>query len=207
MKSLHEPIGPALGGQAGPSIPSIVERAVRDSRQRLVARVLDEAFAALQRVDLSRLAYAEAEGGYRRAVLHRDADLEVTVIHWPAGTGSPLHGHGQSRGALRAFRGVLVEDAFTPEGEDYRYRRTVLGPGGTSILDRGACHRLRACGDAYTLHVYDPPPDLAAEQIAPELWPRLRRARRAAGRVRSGIAAGLAASGRARAAKARRPRS
>lgn len=164
-----------------PPLPVVSTSAPDSVRLEGVERVLYEVTAALSEIDLGRLPWAPARGGYFRSVLHRDRDLEITVIRWPSGTGSPLHGHGESCGGLRVLRGAVVEDAFLPAppgSGPYLFERSVFSAGATRLLPVGACHRVRAVGEAWSLHVYAPAPDDAAEVIPHQIRRRLASARR-----------------------------
>jgi uncharacterized NAD(P)/FAD-binding protein YdhS len=145
--------------------------------------VADAAVLSLRGGALRGLAFEIRPGGYGRAILHRDAGVEVAVLRWPTGSRTPLHGHGRSRAYLRVCSGALVEDAFLPDGEDFDFRQRVLEAESEGRLPAGAFHRVRAFRESYSVHVYDPPPEDAAAAVPETLRPVLRRARRR-GRIR-----------------------
>ena len=70
-----------LGGESGSAVPHL-----------------------LAAVDLSR-----SERTWRRLPAQSDADVELWLITWPAGTSTGWHDHGSAGGAFTTLRGTLTE--------------------------------------------------------------------------------------------------
>lgn len=105
---------------------------------------------------IKNLKYVRSPDGYDRAVLYVDERLEVVAIHWPAGSVSPLHGHGESSTLLRVINGSLIEDRYVPVGEGLRFESAPLKAGETGYLPEGSYHRVVALQETWGLHVYGP---------------------------------------------------
>lgn len=101
--------------------------------------------------------FDETPEGYGRAVLHRDASIEIIAIRWPAGVASALHGHGGSAVWLEILQGSLIEDRFLPMGETLVHQTQVVAAGQSAYLPVGALHRVVGVTDSLALHAYSPP--------------------------------------------------
>ena len=85
-------------------------------------------------------------------------DLEVWLIGWAPGQGTPAHDHGEAAGAMAVAEGSLLEEV---------YERTLPAPARTAVHRLGATlafppdhvHRVRnvAAVNATSVHAYSPP--------------------------------------------------
>jgi hypothetical protein len=123
----------------------------------------------------------EPPAGFRRVILRRDRETEVTAVSWLGGVESGLHGHNGSAALYRVVAGALEEERFLPQGGSYRYEVSVLRPGQVSYLPPGSFHRVRSLVEAFTVHAYDPPPDDPSVAVPEGVVPLLERARLCAG--------------------------
>jgi hypothetical protein len=92
----------------------------------------------------------------RYELLELTDDLEVWMIHWPAGGRLALHDHGGSNGALWVQRGQLREHAVTGGRSLVRHRLPAGSGrafGGTDIHDVVNAGRRPAA----SVHAYSPP--------------------------------------------------
>ena len=94
-----------------------------------------------------------AERAYELVAM--DDDVEVWVIHWPAGGHLELHDHGGSAGALVVVGGTLEETYVGPDGLAGRR----LGSGGGTAFGPAYVHDVvnTGVGPATSVHVYSPP--------------------------------------------------
>lgn len=97
-----------------------------------------------------------AERWYERLLL--TDNLEIWLIGWTPGQGTPPHDHGEAAGALAVAEGSLLEEV---------YERTSLAPARTAVHRAGVTlafppdhvHRVRnvAAVNATSVHAYSPP--------------------------------------------------
>lgn len=97
-----------------------------------------------------------AERWYERLLL--TDHLEIWLIGWAPGQGTPPHDHGDAAGAMAVAEGSLLEEVF---------ERTSLAPARTAVHRPGATlafpsdhvHRVRnvAAVNATSIHAYSPP--------------------------------------------------
>jgi cysteine dioxygenase len=98
---------------------------------------------------------------YGRHLLLKNENVEVVVIHLPAGRSTPIHDHGHSIGCAWVIEGDLLDISFALDDHGYpenvRESRAVAG----EILEEshGQIHRLTNPGRRrmISLHAYAPP--------------------------------------------------
>lgn len=134
--------------------------------------------------DLQLMTYPLSEHGYGRRVLIRTAEREVVAIHWPRGSRSPLHGHGQSAAALEVLGGALIENHFLPNPDDperpWSFASVPLGSLSSITLPVGGVHAVEAITESWGLHVYRPELADPTAPISEYLIPQLVKAWRSA---------------------------
>lgn len=121
--------------------------------------------------------------GYARRVVHRDELYEIVVCAWLPGQGGSLHGHGESRAAVRVVQGRLLEVRWLPAPDGFARTQQTLAGSQVASLPRHAFHRIAGIEFSRSIHVYAPPlPEIAPElpaplraeaEAAPALWSRL----------------------------------
>ncbi len=109
-------------------------------------------------------AYVRFEPGrYTRHLVHKSAEVEILVLCWAEGSGSPIHGHEGELCWARVERGTL---SFTDYREVSRQplHVTPLGPalvGGRGHVDGPA-----------DLHAVENPPDLGGPAVSLHVYAR-----------------------------------
>jgi alkylation response protein AidB-like acyl-CoA dehydrogenase len=145
---------------------------------------LSQTLDALSPDRLASIPLPPVRQGYNKALLSRDEQVEVCAARWLAGGQSRLHGHGGSAALYQVVSGAVEEERYVPDGDGFRYESEVIPAGGCSYLPPGSFHRVRALGEAVTVHTYSPPPAEATAAVPPDTLRQLQRARRLAGNGR-----------------------
>lgn len=89
--------------------------------------------------------------------------VEVWLIGWAPGQGTPPHDHGGATGALTVTEGTLTEDVYEGAGPEDREvfpaRTQHRAAGSTAIFPAHHVHRVRNLGriNATSVHAYSPP--------------------------------------------------
>jgi predicted metal-dependent enzyme (double-stranded beta helix superfamily) len=96
------------------------------------------------------------ENHYARHLVFKSEHVEILVVCWRPGQGSPIHGHGIADGLMIILEGEITNTSYF---EDGRKVSTVWGPGFVGHTPVGVQHEVvnRSDGDVVSLHVYAPP--------------------------------------------------
>ncbi len=124
---------------------------------------------------------AETRGGCTRASVARYDEHQIVATWLRRGARSEIVGHEKSDAWLHVLSGAIVEERYVrpPEGSagEWSYEVRHLRSGDSSVLPKGAFHRIAASTDASVLTTYSPGP-LAEVRIAgPKTARELVRAR------------------------------
>lgn len=97
-----------------------------------------------------------AERWYERLLL--TDHLEVWLIGWSPGQGTPPHDHGNAAGAMAVAEGTLLEEVWESAALEGP-RTAVHRPGATLAFPPDHVHRVRNVDavNATSVHVYSPP--------------------------------------------------
>lgn len=97
-----------------------------------------------------------AERWYERLLL--TDHLEVWLIGWTPGQGTPPHDHGDAAGAMAVAEGALLEEVYERATVELS-RAAVHRPGAALAFPADHVHRVRNVGtvNATSVHVYSPP--------------------------------------------------
>lgn len=95
---------------------------------------------------------------YARHLVFRSGNVEILVVCWRPGQGSPVHGHGPSDGLMIILEGEITNTSYFPDG---RKVTTVWSAGDVGHTPIGAQHEVKNTSDkdVVSLHVYAPPLD------------------------------------------------
>ena len=98
------------------------------------------------------------ENHYARHLIFRSVHVEVLVVCWRPGQGSPIHGHGPSDGLMIILEGEITNTNYDTDG---RKVTTIWGPGFVGHSPVGTRHEVvnRSDKDVVSLHIYAPPLD------------------------------------------------
>jgi len=91
--------------------------------------------------------------------LHRDLDgVQIWVLSWLPGQGTPLHDHGRSAGAFAVVRGTLTERVVATGPADVRESSARLGVDRLRHFGAHYVHQVTNEDDepAVSVHVYTP---------------------------------------------------
>lgn len=93
---------------------------------------------------------------YARHLVFKSDHVEILVVCWRPGQGSPIHGHDNSDGLMIILEGEITNTSYEPDG---RKVTTVWGPGFVGHTPVGTRHEVtnRSDSDVVSLHVYAPP--------------------------------------------------
>lgn len=172
-------------GDSGPSVPAVRHGAsgapsLSLPAEAAAARDLRDWAAWIDEVDLGKVHRLELPTrGYRRHVFRDDPQAEVIACTWRAGEGTPLHGHGDSRGVTVVVEGSLMEERYVPqEGGGFRHEVRRMEPGSWNHHPLGIFHRVvGASASARSIQCTVPP---LADPLAPvpkDVAPQLEDAR------------------------------
>ncbi|RZA09715.1 MAG: hypothetical protein EOP11_00855 [Proteobacteria bacterium] len=95
---------------------------------------------------------------YSRHIIFAGPEGEAMIAHWPAGSLSWPHDHGEAWGTVIVLEGHVIEQGFRLKsdleeaGSEHAYQT------GDAIQVRpGGIHSMRAIPRSITLHLYSPP--------------------------------------------------
>jgi predicted metal-dependent enzyme (double-stranded beta helix superfamily) len=93
---------------------------------------------------------------YARHLVFRSNNVEILVVCWRPGQGSPIHGHGPADGLMIILEGEITNTTYHPDG---RKVTTVWAAGDVGHTPVGAQHEVKntSTRDVVSLHVYAPP--------------------------------------------------
>jgi predicted metal-dependent enzyme (double-stranded beta helix superfamily) len=143
---------PAL--RASASVLDLAVRATDVPADELVA--LAGRLAATPAIWRSLVRHDPAERWYERLLV--TDHLEVWLIGWTPGQGTPLHDHGDAAGAMAVAEGALLEEVYGNPGPELR-RTVAHRPGAALAFPPDHIHRVRNPGavNATSVHAYSPP--------------------------------------------------
>jgi hypothetical protein len=134
----------------------------------------------IEELDMAKVRRVEAPvRGYRRHVLRDDEDAEIIACTWLGGQGTPLHGHGDSRGITFVVEGSLVEERYVPQtAGGYRHEVRTMDTGSWNHHPLGIYHRvLGASPAARSIQCTVPPLADPLAAVPDDVLPRLEAAR------------------------------
>jgi Cysteine dioxygenase type I len=120
--------------------------------------------------------------------IRRTDAYDLWIIHWGPGSGTPMHDHGDSVGALSVVHGMLVERRPARTRAGGLRQRTLRAPD-RKVMSRSHVHEVanESAQTATSVHVYSPPldimhhyeirPDTAARVVHTELVRPVRKRR------------------------------
>lgn len=93
---------------------------------------------------------------YARNLVFRSANVEILVVCWRPGQGSPVHGHGPSDGLMIMLEGEMTNTTYLPNGQKIT---TVWREGDVGHTPIGAQHEVKNTSNrnVVSLHIYAPP--------------------------------------------------
>lgn len=110
--------------------------------------------ARLASLDLSEWQFLPRDDSRSYLRLPSAAGCETWLIHWPPGSGAPLHDHGEASAVAMVLRGELRERSFFRGEWSERLWQTQLAV----ELPKSIRHAVwnESSEDAYSVHVYAP---------------------------------------------------
>lgn len=95
---------------------------------------------------------------YARHLVLRSHNLEILVVCWRPGQGSPIHDHGPSDGIMVILEGEITNTSYLPNGQKVT---TVWRPGDVGHTPIGVRHEVKNTSEnnVVSLHIYAPPLD------------------------------------------------
>jgi len=96
------------------------------------------------------------ENHYARHLVFKSANVEILVVCWRPGQGSPVHHHDTSDGLMIIMEGEITNTSYFQDG---RKVTTVWRPGDVGHTPVGVSHEVMntSNNDVVSLHVYAPP--------------------------------------------------
>lgn len=93
---------------------------------------------------------------YARHLVLKTPNVEIIVVCWMPGQGSPIHGHGPTDGVIVVLDGEIQNTNIYPDG---RRISNVWRPGHILHTPVGVQHQVTNSSNAetVTLHIYAPP--------------------------------------------------
>lgn len=93
---------------------------------------------------------------YARQLVFKSDNVEILLVCWRPGQGSPVHGHGPSDGLMIILEGEITNTTYTRDG---RKITTVWKAGDIGHTPVGDQHEVKNTSDSnvVSLHVYAPP--------------------------------------------------
>lgn len=93
---------------------------------------------------------------YSRHLVFRSGNVEILVVCWRPGQGSPIHGHGPSDGLMIILEGEITNTTYYANGQKVT---TVWQEGDVGHTPIGAQHEVKNTSnkDVMSLHIYAPP--------------------------------------------------
>src|SRR5690349_10570162 len=124
---------------------------------------------------------AETRNGCTRASVARYDEHQIVATWLKRGARSEIVGHESSDAWLHVLSGAIVEERYVrpPEGGqgEWSYEVRHLRSGQSSLLPKGAFHRIAASTDASVLTTYSPGPLADVMALGPQTRRDLVRAR------------------------------
>lgn len=92
---------------------------------------------------------------YARHLVVRTPNVEIIVVCWLPGQGSPVHGHGPSDAVMVILEGEMSYTNYFPDGKKVS---GILRPGDIAHAPVGVKHQIANASDQslVTLHIYSP---------------------------------------------------
>jgi quercetin dioxygenase-like cupin family protein len=96
------------------------------------------------------------ENHYARHLVFKSDNVEILVVCWRPGQGSPIHHHDKADGLMIILDGEITNTSYHPDG---RKITTVWRPGDVGHTPVGVSHEVKntSTQDVVSLHVYAPP--------------------------------------------------
>lgn len=93
---------------------------------------------------------------YARHLVFKSDNVEILVVCWKPGQGSPIHDHGSSDGLMIILEGEITNTSYDSNGQKVT---TVWTPGDVGHTPVGVRHEVvnRSDKEVVSLHVYAPP--------------------------------------------------
>ncbi len=93
---------------------------------------------------------------YARHLVFKSENVEILVVCWRPGQGSPIHDHGPSDGLMIILEGEITNTSYCANGQKVT---TVWCPGDVGHTPIGVRHEVKnnSNADVVSLHVYAPP--------------------------------------------------
>lgn len=93
---------------------------------------------------------------YSRHLVFKSDNVEILVVCWQPGQGSPIHDHGPSDGLMIILEGEITNTSYLQDGQKVT---TVWPPGFVGHTPVGARHEVKNTSkeNVVSLHVYAPP--------------------------------------------------
>jgi quercetin dioxygenase-like cupin family protein len=93
---------------------------------------------------------------YARHLVFKSANVEILVVCWRPGQGSPIHHHDTSEGLMIILDGEITNTSYPPDGCPVT---TVWRPGDVGHTPVGTSHEVKNTSnlDVVSLHIYAPP--------------------------------------------------
>ena len=103
---------------------------------------------------------------YSRHLVLRSPNVEILVVCWRPGQGSPIHGHGPSDGVMVILEGEIANTSYYADG---RKISTVWRAGDVGHSPVGVKHEVKTTSDknVVSLHSYAQPLDRATCSAPP----------------------------------------
>jgi len=93
---------------------------------------------------------------YKRIVIYKDVDIEVTIIEWPPGAETPWHDHGDAKGVITVLDG-RVRESVRDKKTKGSPRTFFHSRGNTFFETTDTIHKMKNISlvqSAVTVHVY-----------------------------------------------------
>ncbi len=93
---------------------------------------------------------------YCRNLILKSPNMEVLLVCWRPGQGTPLHGHGPSDGVVLILEGEMTNESYLPDGnietEVFTTGQMIHSPVGTKHVMVN-----KSDADVVSFHIYAPP--------------------------------------------------
>lgn len=99
------------------------------------------------------------ENQYARHLVFKSDRVEILLVCWRPGQGTPIHDHGESDGLMFILEGEITNTTYQADG---RKVSTVWRKGDMGHTPVGARHEVKNTSneDVVSLHIYAPPLDI-----------------------------------------------
>ena len=99
------------------------------------------------------------ENHYARHLVFKSDGVEILLVCWRPGQGTPVHDHGVSDGVMIMLEGEITNTTYFPDGQKVT---TVWRKGDFGHTPVGSKHEVRntSAEDVVSLHIYAPPLDI-----------------------------------------------